>query len=755
MTNQQTQTARVACLLLTLLSVSAIARGETYYLSPDGDDRNEGSLDSPWRTLLVHLGNRRSDFQKVGPGDTVKLAPGIYDLHENALESSLAFRLVNGPLHPQRVTVDALDPKRPPTLTNRIPSLYDPLHAEEPNWVPVTNGSSGETRTPAGSGVVVWRTRLPVDQMYGDLRTTARSRNDSEQRPRFGDKLRERIENESVANMSFQGSYRTVDNRFSELVDYNNNTHGDVSAALLPSPWSDFTASNMKLLTSGERRKPQYIGPGLFFDRQTRYLYARLDLIDPRVNSDDEWGESLNPNETPLAVCLRDVDSLQLYNVRNTTFRNIRFEDIGGLKLAMNGSVQGRSESVRFDHCSFRYPGQFSIETACRDITLYDCDFDNVFPSDIYRSDVKKGPGYRTFHHAAILIGRNNDLPAEHVRVLKCDIRNSFFGISLATVDSVMIYGNEIKNATNDAILINLSAVGGQIAHNQIRGVSGISTSTPPGHSQEKIPTLSRDDAHAIWIHHNVIELEEGLAGRMTGTDLRFYATENGQNYADGAALDHDGDGRWTNRPFGSHGTAARAWFVNNNTIVMPTMHASGGYFAQTAISQKQPFYFVNNVVIQPLGQGRLNRNVRLYDRPDQRGRQVMDGNLYLVRQSKDPAPAFYRYSVGECDFVSFDNFDETAFQDASPATANYYTPGVSRTSQVVELQDPTAWFDEDWRPLAQHSDRFRGDYVVPLEDNEGLRRANGDTAIATIRDAEVYNSSDRNPNYIGALRPR
>lgn len=51
-----------------------------YYLSPNGSDNNNGTLDSPWQTLAYAL-------SKLSPGDTLYLRGGIY--YENEIASSL------------------------------------------------------------------------------------------------------------------------------------------------------------------------------------------------------------------------------------------------------------------------------------------------------------------------------------------------------------------------------------------------------------------------------------------------------------------------------------------------------------------------------------------------------------------------------------------------------------------------------------------------------------------------------------------
>ena len=47
------------------------ARAETFYAAPDGDDRNAGTIDAPWGTLL-------QSFKRLKPGDELILRGGSY-----------------------------------------------------------------------------------------------------------------------------------------------------------------------------------------------------------------------------------------------------------------------------------------------------------------------------------------------------------------------------------------------------------------------------------------------------------------------------------------------------------------------------------------------------------------------------------------------------------------------------------------------------------------------------------------------------
>jgi hypothetical protein len=49
----------------------AVARAETFHVSPEGDDRAAGTSAAPFRTV-------QRGAEAAQPGDTVLVAPGIY-----------------------------------------------------------------------------------------------------------------------------------------------------------------------------------------------------------------------------------------------------------------------------------------------------------------------------------------------------------------------------------------------------------------------------------------------------------------------------------------------------------------------------------------------------------------------------------------------------------------------------------------------------------------------------------------------------
>ncbi len=70
---------RYVILLLTLLLITPVIGGSaspsTYYVSPNGDDSNPGTMEKPWKSLSVAV-------SRLKPGDTLILLPGEYLLRD-------------------------------------------------------------------------------------------------------------------------------------------------------------------------------------------------------------------------------------------------------------------------------------------------------------------------------------------------------------------------------------------------------------------------------------------------------------------------------------------------------------------------------------------------------------------------------------------------------------------------------------------------------------------------------------------------
>ncbi|RMD88548.1 MAG: DUF5123 domain-containing protein [Calditrichaeota bacterium] len=66
---------RMLCLCIVILSFDLVYSGQTYYVSPQGSDSNNGTINAPWQNLLFAVRN-------VSPGDTIIMRGGTYIMGE-------------------------------------------------------------------------------------------------------------------------------------------------------------------------------------------------------------------------------------------------------------------------------------------------------------------------------------------------------------------------------------------------------------------------------------------------------------------------------------------------------------------------------------------------------------------------------------------------------------------------------------------------------------------------------------------------
>ncbi len=69
-------------LLLLLIQFDLIFAQNSYYISPNGSDSNDGSIGKPWRQL-IHA------FNTMSPSDTVFLRQGNYSFSETWIKDGL------------------------------------------------------------------------------------------------------------------------------------------------------------------------------------------------------------------------------------------------------------------------------------------------------------------------------------------------------------------------------------------------------------------------------------------------------------------------------------------------------------------------------------------------------------------------------------------------------------------------------------------------------------------------------------------
>ncbi len=95
-------------LVLAILLNLSIQPGESFYVSPSGDNSASGSIEHPWATIQYAVTN-----QAIGAGDTIYIMPGRYS--ENILVSDANGGISGRPGQP--ITLKAYDANNPPIIS--------------------------------------------------------------------------------------------------------------------------------------------------------------------------------------------------------------------------------------------------------------------------------------------------------------------------------------------------------------------------------------------------------------------------------------------------------------------------------------------------------------------------------------------------------------------------------------------------------------------------------------------------------------
>ncbi len=229
----------------------ALTRGPAYYVDPaQGDDANDGSIKSPWKTMQYGV-------RQLKPGDTLYLREGIYYetvyLTQSGAEDS--------PI------VIAAYPGELPVLDG---GLREFLESPDTSWAPVKDGSPGEYVSTKTYSRAADR-QTPHQFLPGSWE------------PMWG-----REDERPLALGHFADSmiplhgYRTVE---------------------------DLRATN-ELQPKGKNEGAVYCGPGLWFNRRTNRIHVRLAHHKLAGLGDRAYRGETDPRKLPLVVAAgfgRDV----------------------------------------------------------------------------------------------------------------------------------------------------------------------------------------------------------------------------------------------------------------------------------------------------------------------------------------------------------------------------------------------------------------------------------------------------------------
>jgi len=624
------------CVCDTPEDITTQTDGPVYHLSPDGDDLNDGSASKPWKTILTSL-------EKAEPGSTLKLSAGKFRLmSENSGMANVFLKPKHGGSENAPKVIQGKGAGKT-IITGAIPDFEDPT---PDSWVLVDDVRQ------------IYRSKDPIESYYP---------------PNY------------FTNFTWQLPIH--------LWGFDEDDYALIGYKV----YDSFSTDNVFFME--EHLAPLYVGPGLYLAQDSDvgllagHIYVRLSITDPGKHGVVQ--RDLNPNLRTLRIFDRDNTRILSKGSAHLEFADLSFTAQGHLSVHPEQVVSDNPPPTH--HWTLRRVHmllpKFLIHALSHDFQLLQSTFSSGFPPWIYRSDLKYGYGESQLYPPAqkLHVGTIEIVSEAHdVSIRWCTFRDSFFSIAVSEAHDVEIANTRIEDVTNDGIVLNEKAYNINIHHNTIRGFAGVSWAS--GEDRDPPAVFG-----TIYIHHNLIELEEIPYVRLPGA---------GQTLPWNATV---ADEFSQNRPFGSHGYHAEAWNTYNNTLIINNTLGMTALMLTTEETETTK-YFLNNVVIQKNPDGRIVYGNKSGPRfGEGHGVQIADGNVYWRPASADPVSEpnywlLYFYEDGKVDsddlpkptVVSFDTLDDLKSDTLYDMTKLTYSYGFDGRSVFADPQ-----LSEDYRPAA------------------------------------------------------
>ncbi|MFC2115711.1 right-handed parallel beta-helix repeat-containing protein [Bacteroidota bacterium] len=355
---------------------------------------------------------------------------------------------------------------------------------------------------------------------------------------------------------------------------------------------------------------PLYQGPGIQLQNDG-YLYIRLtqnpmDLIDYKGFPIEPVPVDINPNNHEIAVFFSHV----LFYLNAAEHLNFKDIDFNYADYIMD--IKNAANNIEFDNCKINFGRYGMVVRDAHDFNIYNCDFNNGLPQNVYWTDVKNRPvevhePYPEFQSTGI----EGSIPG--FKIVNCTFRDGFDGLFVDNgTSNTIINHNTFIRLRDDAITFQAGSANIEFAYNVIWHVgSGVSTAES-----------TADPLGHFYIHHNIIDVSIYQHGGRTGN---YRASD----WPVWMIID----------PFGSHGNMVAWWKVYNNTIVTRRSGYDWAPSGPRSVIGNPEKYVLNNIFLI------------LDDRIIFRGDNISsgahyDGNVFY-RISPGRYPLFYDFGNG------------------------------------------------------------------------------------------------------------
>lgn len=330
------------------IEVSAVPGGDRhFFVSPDGNDGNEGTLAAPWASVNIAV-------SRLGPGDTLYLRGGRYfeQVRISGLngrpDAPITIRSFPG----ERAILDASNPAfvmdaatawEPAVGPNAHPDEYQSSFPIDGKWFNrgAFVGEGGYTRL---------LTYSTIDDLRADNETWAKLAPGD---PRPGPAVVTRV----------RKGQRALAYRF---------------------PWT-------------------YFGPGIWHHPDTGRVHIRLSHTHNRVPTLSDYAGETDPRKLPLAVAGKSATTLRIGRSSHVAVRDIDVHHGGDRTLVVEGAAD-----IELDRVRVRAATVGVVVSRSARVRMVDSEVDGGIPTWSFRSEFKDNYAYLTREGDASSKRQNN-----------------------------------------------------------------------------------------------------------------------------------------------------------------------------------------------------------------------------------------------------------------------------------------------------------------------------------------------------------
>jgi hypothetical protein len=592
-----------------------------------GSDQGTGARDSPWQTV-------RNALKQLQPGDTLCLRGGTY-------YERLAIRVAGEKDRP--ITIRSY-PGELAILDGGYREFND---QPATSWEPCPAGPAGEYRSVRTCPGLAEDSG--VDQPH--------EKNPSHARLRLGPAPKEDELLGVFRGIHGSGYFSSAVKVLGNFADSMVPLHGYYNRADLPPDDSQVA-----------RRPPEYHGPGLWYNLQSRRIHARLEHTQFAHLGDKNYRGVTDPRQVSLVIggprVVVHVEGSRHLRLQGLVLRGTRSRTL---------NIESSSH-IELDHLTI-YGGAPALQIRSVDgLRLRHSALRGLCAPWSSRSSEK-------YHGIAayLFIADGSAPPCRNVEIASCELTDNHDGLILGTIDSLRFHHNYVDHFNDDGLYLTTDMPAGRDLHIYQNYLSrSLSTLAFAGDGKDQV-------GKEAFIYRNVFDLRAGINSPTGLTAARIW---------------------------GDHGSPVwRPMRIYHNTVLLPETpwrnYYAGGLGGHMANTKRS---CLNNIFYLADGTPGFHFDLG--------GVLLADGNLHWSSWVVEKTPGEFLSSSrlprrGQPDWfeqskklyppgwTAHDLFANPRFIHVGPGEKDRLDVGLQRNSPAIDagVSIPSDWAD----PLRQH----------------------------------------------------